>query len=182
MTVIYPYITIGGSGTRLKQLSPLDKHLLYFKDKQIIQWILDIIPDSKIIGERKTNSRKETLEQISESYNNILIIDCDIIPFGFDRTKIDTDTDCVFIFTSPQLKWGSVLLDNNNRVISSSENNNISNIKSSGIYFIKDLKHTLAHMTDNSILSAMIGAKTIYENTFVRLGDVADYLSAINIC
>jgi hypothetical protein len=182
MTVIHSYVTIGGSGTRLKQISPLDKHLLYFRDKQIIQWILDIIPNAKTIGERKTNSRKETLEQISERYN-ILIIDCDIIPFGFDINKIDTDTDCVFVFESPKKKWGSVLLDHNNRIVSSSENNNISHTKSSGIYFIKDLKHTLANMTDNnSILSGMIGAKTIYENTFVRLGDVADYVTAINIC
>lgn len=31
MKKIHPYVTIGGLGTRLKQISPIDKHLLYFK-------------------------------------------------------------------------------------------------------------------------------------------------------
>lgn len=178
MTTIHPYVTIGGLGTRLKQLSPLDKHLLYFKDKQIVEWILTIVPNCKIVGAKKTNSRKDTLNQITELYN-ILIIDCDIIPFGFDISQIDVNHDCVFVFTSDKPKWGSVLLEND-RIISISENNHISNIKSSGIYFIKDLKYTLSQMTDNnSILSGMIGARAIYEDTFVRLGDVADYVSAI---
>ena len=38
-------------------------------------------------------------------------------------------------------------------------------------------------MTDNSILSGMIGAKVIYEDTFIRLGDIEDYTFAVkNIC
>ena len=42
------YVTIGGQGTRLKCLSPKDKHLLYFKNKKIIDWILEIVPEAKI--------------------------------------------------------------------------------------------------------------------------------------
>ena len=182
MIKIYPYVTIGGLGTRLKQLSPTDKHLLYFKDKQIIEWILDTVPNCKIIGKIKTNNRKETLYQITES-NNILIIDCDIIPLNLNIGNIDTQIDNVFVFTSNVLKYASILLDNNNQIISTSENKNISNIKSSGVYFIKNLKETLSKMTDNSILSGMIGAKVIYEDTFIRLGDIEDYTFAVkNIC
>lgn len=179
MNDISPYITIGGMGTRLKKISPLDKHLLYFRDKQIIKWILDIIPNAKVIGKHKTKNRKETLKEIPEQHN-ILIIDCDIIPFGFDLSRIDYSQNCVFVFNSHIPKWGSLLLDSNNRVISSSESQNISNIKASGIYFIKDIKNTIELMTDeNSILSGLVGAKTIYEDTFVRLGDIEDYVSAI---
>ena len=89
----------------------------------------------------------------------------------------------MFVFTSNVLKYASILLDNNNQIISTSENKNISNIKSSGVYFIKNLKETLSKMTDNSILSGMIGAKVIYEDTFIRLGDIEDYTFAVkNIC
>jgi len=183
MTEIHPYITIGGLGTRLKQISPSDKHLLYYKDKKIIEWILDIIPNAKIIGYQKTKTRKETLKQIND-VNNILIIDCDIIPFGFNLKNIDVSIDNFFVFESSIEKWASVLLDTEKKLVLSSENNKISNIKASGIYFLKNLKHTLTKMTDdNSILSGIIGAKAIYENTFIRLGDAADYVSAVkNIC
>lgn len=47
------YITVGSYGTRLKGISPKDKHLLYFKNKRIIDWIKDILPSAKIIGEEK---------------------------------------------------------------------------------------------------------------------------------
>lgn len=175
------YITIGGGGTRLKNLSPIDKHLLYYKDKRIIEWILSIIPNAIVIGYEKTNNRVETLKQIK--YNeNILIVDCDIIPFGFNESMIDENTDTVYVFESKKNKWGSVLIDDNKKIIDSSESLNLSDIKCSGIYYIKNLQYTLNKMTNpNSIISGMIGANIIYENTFMRLGDVEDYTSAIKL-
>lgn len=176
-----PYITIGGSGTRLKDISPVDKHLLYFKDKRIIEWIQDLIPNAIIIGQTKTANRKETLGQARDN-DDILIIDCDIIPIGIDISKIPTDNDCVFVFRSDKNKWGSVTLDINNRVCNTSESASISNTKCSGVYFIKNLAKTIQLMTDpNSIVSGMMGADIIYEDTFIRLGDIEDYTSAIKL-
>lgn len=176
-----PYITIGGCGSRLKKISPKDKHLLYWKNKRIIEWILEIIPDAKIIGKNKTNNRIETLNQINGPRKDILIIDCDIIPFGFDKSNIDTSSDAVFVFESKKQKYGSVLIENN-RITNCSESDSISRIKCSGIYFIKDLDTTISKMTNkNSIISGMVGASTVYENTFIRLGDIEDYMEAIGI-
>ena len=41
------------------------------------------------------------------------------------------------------------------------------------------MENTLNKMQDNSIASGIIGAKCIVENTFVRLGDLEDYMEAI---
>lgn len=175
------YITIGGIGSRLKNISPKDKHLLYYKDKRIIEWIQDIIPGSVIVGHKKTNNRIETLKQI-DNCENILIIDCDIIPFGFKKSLITEETDAVFVFQSTKNKWGSVAIDENEKIIESSETSSISNIKCSGIYFIKNLHNTIQKMTNpNSIVSGMVGSNIIYEDTFLRLGDVEDYASAIQL-
>lgn len=175
---MHSYITIGGMGTRLKNISPKDKHLLYYKNTRIIEWILSIVPDAKIIGENKTSNRKETLNYITQN-NDILIIDCDIIPFEFNIDNIDTNNDCVFVFTSKKSKYGSVIL-NNNKILKSSESSNLSDTKCSGIYFIKNLTDTISKMTnDNSIISGMIGASVIFENTFMRFGDIEDYFYSI---
>lgn len=175
---MHPYITIGGIGSRLKKISPQDKHLLYYKNLRIIEWILKIIPNAKIIGEDKTSNRKETLNLIPEN-DNILIIDCDIIPFKFNIDSIDTNNDCVFVFNSTKFKYGSVIL-NNNKILKSSESSNLSNTKCSGIYFIKNLRDTILKMTENnSIVSGMVGASVIFENTFMRFGDTEDYFYSI---
>lgn len=171
------YVTIGGQGTRLKCLSPKDKHLLYFKNKKIIDWILEIVPEAKILGNKKTKSRKETLFEIADQ-KNVLIIDCDIIPFGLDVSLIDTNCDNIFIFESDKNKWGSAKIKNG-ILINCDEKSNISDCKCSGIYYIKNMENTLNKMQDNSIASGIIGAKCIVENTFVRLGDLEDYMEAI---
>lgn len=176
--MIHSYVTIGGCGTRLKGLSPKDKHLLYYKNYRIIDWIKTIVPDINVIGEQKTSSRKETLSLIPIK-NNVLIIDCDIIPFGFNLESLFIDNDCVFAFHSIKNKYGSIIVENG-KVVSCSETNSISNTKCSGIYFLKDLEKTLSSMVDNnSIISGMIGASVILEDTFLRLGDVEDYLESI---
>lgn len=173
------YITIGGSGTRLKPISPVDKHLLYWNNKRIIEWILQIVPNAKIIGERKTNNRFETLQEIKNE-KNCLIIDCDIIPFGLDL-NFDTNQDTVWCFYSDKNKWGSTITENN-KLISVSEQTSISNIKLSGVYYTKSVKDLLDKMefkNKNSIASGLIGSNVLLESTFIRLGDVEDYFNAI---
>ncbi|MDA1120849.1 MAG: hypothetical protein O2887_10245 [Bacteroidetes bacterium] len=170
------FITIGGNGLRMKDISPKDKHLLYYKDKRVIECILSVFPKGKIIGNKKTNNRKETLKEI-EWEENCLIIDCDIIPYGIDSLKFEGDT--IIYFNSEKNKYGSLIVKNN-IVESVSENKNLSSNKCSGVYYIESIKSLLNRMTDdNSIASGMIGAKTIKENTFIRLGDVEDYFAAL---
>ena len=170
------YITIGGQGSRMKNISPKDKHLLYFKNKRIIEWIFDIVPTAKILGEKKTLSRMETLQQIGEE-KNVIIIDCDIIPFGLKIDKFEEDT--VYVFSSDKNKYGAVITENF-RIKKYSEKENISNVKCSGVYCVKDMRMLLKNMKEkDSIISGMINAKAIFENTFKRFGDLEDYYESI---
>lgn len=170
------YITIGGQGSRMKNISPKDKHLLYFKNKRIIEWILDIVPTAKILGEKKTFSRTETLQQIGEE-KNVVIIDCDIIPFGLKIDSLEEDT--VYVFSSNKNKYGSVITENS-RIKQYNEKENISNVKCSGVYCVKDMRILLKNMKEkDSIISGMINAKVIFENMFMRFGDVEDYYESI---
>jgi len=181
MITINKYITIGGHGTRLKNISSIEKQNLYFWNKKIIDHIYGIFPDAKVVGLTKTNSRRETLRQINDRYN-VLIIDCDIIPFNIDLKDIDINKNNVYTFTSAKNKYGSIVVENNS-VVSSSEYNNLSKVKCSGVYFCKDLQSVIENMTDpNSIVSGMIGANIIMEKTFKRLGDIEDYYEAIGLC
>lgn len=170
------YITIGGLGTRMKYLSPVDKHLLYWKDKRIITWIQEIIPSAKIIGNNKTNSRKETLFEL-ENVKNVCIVDCDIIPFGLENMNFYENT--VVCFKSHKGKYGSLQLLEN-RIVSASETENISNIKCSGVYFVEDMNKLLDSMIDpNSVVSGMIGSHVLFEETFMKLGDPQDYFESL---
>jgi hypothetical protein len=181
MITIHKYITVGGHGTRLKNISSIEKQNLYFWNKRIIDHIYDIFPDAKVIGHTKTNNRKETLQQINDRYN-VLIIDCDIIPLDINLNDININNNNVYVFMSNKNKYGSIIVENNS-VVSSSEYNNLSKVKCSGVYFCKDLQSVIESMTDpNSIVSGMIGANIIMENTFKKLGDIEDYYEAIGLC
>lgn len=174
---MHSYITVGGSGTRLKGLSPKDKHLLFYHNHRIVDWIKKIVENAHIVGQEKTKNRKETLKLIPHK-QDILIIDCDIIPFGFNIDMLPTQTDCVVAFYSHKKKYGSIIVENDT-VVACDEKKSISNIKCSGIYFLKDLDATIDRMHDNSIISGMIGASVVFENTFLRFGDAEDYLESI---
>jgi len=170
------YITIGGLGTRMKYLSPIDKHLLYWKDKRIITWIREIIPSAKIIGKEKTNNRRETLLEIARE-KNVCIVDCDIIPFGLENMSFYENT--VVCFKSRKEKYGSLQLVDN-RILNTRESENISNIKCSGVYFVEDMTKLLDNMIDyNSIVSGMIGSYVLFEKTFIKLGDPQDYFESL---
>lgn len=170
------YVTIGGQGSRLKTLSSVDKQLLYLGDKRIIEHILDVFPQAKLLGDKKTNSRKETLQAIA-GQTDCLIIDCDVVPNGCDVSKLTHDT--IFCFSSDKQKYGSIVLQNG-YVTNVDERNSISKTKCSGAYFVKSIDRLLQAMTnDNSIASGMIGAHAVYEDTFIRVGDVEDYYEAL---
>ncbi len=173
------YITIGGNGTRLKPISPVDKHMLYWNNKRIIEWIFNVVPNAKIIGKTKTNNRFETLQEIRNE-KNCLIIDCDIIPFGLNL-NFNTEEDCVWCFNSNKNKWGSAILKND-KLVSVSEQESISNFKLSGAYYTTSVKKLLDKMetiNKNSIAAGLIDSNVIMESTFIRLGDVEDYFNAI---
>ena len=169
-------MTIGGQGTRLKTISPVDKHLLYYKNKRLVEWIKTIIPTIEIIGVEKTNSRKETLNKIA-GYEDVVIIDCDIIPFGIEHMLFTKDT--IVCFWSHKKKYGSVIVEDS-KVIEADEKDSISYIKCSGVYFVESVDKLLEKMEDeNSIAKAMIGSSVIVESSFVRMGDIEDYMEAL---
>jgi hypothetical protein len=176
MTEINVVVSVGGSGSRLKCLSNLEKQNLYFWDKTIIDWIGTIYPNHYTIGVNKTKSRRETLNEI-RSWNNVLLFDCDIIPFGMPELSFKTDE--VVCFTSTKKKYGSVKIENG-LVVESTEKQSTWENKLSGAYFIKSVSKLLERMSDdNSVISGMDKPKVYFEDTFVRLGDREDYLEAI---
>jgi dTDP-glucose pyrophosphorylase len=175
-------ITIGGSGTRMKKISPIDKHLLYYGNKRIIDLIQEEIGPCKIIGNNKTNSRYETLLE-ARGLENCWIIDCDIIPYGIKEINPTEDTIVCFHSMNTK-KYGSVSISDG-KVVDCKEDISISNIKCSGAYFVRSIDKLLRAMEQsenkNSIAGSMIGASIIFEYKFVRMGDVEDYYKALGI-
>ena len=173
-------ITANGKGERMKCLSPKPKHHLYYKDKKIIDHLKILFPEAEIIEGKPSESRRETLEYIRD-YTDCLIIDCDIIP-----SKIDfQNEDFLYYFTSNKDKYGSLDINEDvyggPRVMRASETKSISQNKCSGVYFVKSVSELLDRMKTDSIAEAMIGAKAIKEDSFIKLGDPQDYYEALGI-
>jgi len=177
---MYVYVTTGGSGKRLKAIYPGDKQNLYWGKLTILEWIFKIFPQAETIGDEKTNSRKETLQILLRRgiKNDILIIDCDVIPHGISL-KETGQQDQIWIFNSKKPKYGSLII-NGETLEEACEMKPLSDWKASGVYFIKDLEKTLQKMEDpNSIAKSLIGAKCVVEDTFFRGGDLEDYYELI---
>jgi len=170
-------ITAKGKGTRMKGLSPLPKHHLYYQDKKIIDHLLSVYPEAEVLEGEPDNSRRETLGRIKD-YTDCLIIDCDIIIPG--RLKINTETDCLYYFNSNKEKYSSIKV-RGGIVMAASETKSISENRCSGVYFVKSVFDLLHRMDTDSIAEAMVGAVALYEDNFIRVGDPADYYEALNI-
>tara|TARA_R110000824_G_scaffold385455_1_gene579734 strand:- start:2681 stop:3208 length:528 start_codon:yes stop_codon:yes gene_type:complete len=172
------YITVGGQGTRMKMLSPLDKHQLHYGNKTILGHLFDIFPNAILVGDKKTKSRKETLKEL-QGEEDCLIVDCDVIPYGCQQEPFKKDT--IYAFNSEKNKYCS-LLERNGLLAGAYENESITNIKASGVYFVKSIDLLLENMGDeNSLASGMISADIKKEDTFLRVGDVEDYYEALGL-
>ncbi len=172
------YITVGGQGTRMKSLSPSEKHQLYYGDKKILEHLFDIFPNAILVGDKKTKSRKETLKEL-QGEEDCLIVDCDVIPYGCQQEPFNKDT--IYAFNSEKNKYCS-LLESNGLLSNAFENESITNIKASGVYFVKSIDLLLERMVDeNSLASGMISADIKKEDTFIRVGDVEDYYEALGL-
>lgn len=141
-----------------------------------------------------TQNRKEQLEYMRK-WKNVLIVDCDVIPVFAKPTFVPDfkeffewlptqPNDYIFCFSSDSPKYCGLHFDfekNVSGMLESAIEREISETKicrSSGLYFLKDVRATVDRMTDpNSIASGMIGAKFIPEQTFIRVGDPEDYLA-----
>lgn len=172
-------ITANGKGERMKGLSPLPKHELYFGDKKIIDHLLEIFPGAEVLTGFPSNSRRETLERIKD-YTDCLIVDCDIIP-SMVYVPNNFSGDWLYCFWNTKEKYSS--FKTKDHLISEvSESKKISDVHCSGVYFVKSVKRLLKKMTDdNSILSGMIGANTLQEADWIKLGDPEDYYEALGI-
>jgi len=195
-------ITANGEGSRMKALSPIPKHLLHYGGKRIIECIIEALqpfghvkvfgfyPGSKnaenwmVCG--STESRKAQLELIRD-WKNVLIVDCDVIPvlnFPVWEQLMNVfcagPDDMIVYFDSDNPKYGGLVMDKDCRLNSAKERGQGQKCRASGLYFLKDVGATVDRMTDpNSIASGMVGARMVYENTFIRAGDPEDYLSAL---
>lgn len=175
-------ITANGEGSRMKCLSPLPKHELYYGDKKIIDLLLEKFPGAEVLTGFPSKSRRETLERIRD-YEDCLIVDCDIVIDESSMIVKDGrfDGDVVYCFISDKQKYSSVKF-NNDGIYETSENNSISDCKSAGVYYVKSVSRLLDSMTnDNSIVSGMIGAKAILTKSIIPVGDPSDYYEALGI-
>lgn len=202
-------ITANGEGSRMKALSPKPKHLLYYGGKRIIDCIVEALsPFGKplVFGAfpgsanaenwmicASTKNRKEQLELIRD-WKNVLIVDCDVIPaFAAESFKgptpkirrdfestIELEQDAIWCFESNSPKYGGLEMSETGTLAAAKERGQGHKYRASGLYFLKHVCATVDRMTDpNSIAAAMIGARMIFENTFIRVGDPEDYLNAL---
>ncbi len=195
-------ITASGEGSRMKAISPKPKHLLYYGGKRIIDCIVEVLKpfgDVRVFGAYPgsenadnwmvcgpTGSRKEQLELIRD-WKNVLIVDCDVIPvFAVTDWKelvkkfFAGPYDMIVYFDSDNPKYGGLEMSDDYRLKSAKERGHSQKYRASGLYFLKDVGATVDRMADpNSIASGMIGARMIFENTFIRVGDPEDYLNAL---
>ncbi len=197
-------ITANGEGSRMKAISPKPKHLLYYGGKRIIERIIEALQpfgDVHVFGQDYTGiplgmwmecgptpNRKEHLRQLTKIMKtNILIVDCDVIPV-FELLVWEQlmnafcagSDDMIVYFDSDNPKYGGLVMDENWCLLAAKERGQGQNKRASGLYFLKDVGATVDRMADpNSIASGMIGARMIFENTFVRVGDPEDYLNAL---
>lgn len=198
MNKITVIITANGEGSRMKGISPAPKHLLYLGGNRVIDQIalqfrnFDVkvlthydTPGHEVIKCKPTKTRAETLENI-RGLKDVLICDCDILPIGRMNALYFTgvgylDFDTIWCFKSQNPKYGGIYIDDEGNVVRVCEKgDNETNLRASGLYFLKDVGATIDRMTDpNSIASGMIGAKVALEDKFIRLGDPEDYFKAI---
>lgn len=202
-------ITANGEGSRMKAISPKPKHLLYYGGKRIIEHIIealqpfgsvcvfgrysDHLPPGVWRECGPTGSRKEQLDLLL-GWKNVLIVDCDVIPvFSAESFKdptpkirrdfestIELGKDAIWYFESDNQKYGGLEMSETGTLASAKERGQGHKYRASGLYFLKDVGATVDRMTDpNSIASGMIGARMIFENTFIRVGDPEDYLNAL---
>jgi hypothetical protein len=181
-------ITAKGRGERMKGFGPQPKHLLYYRDKRIIDHIKECFTTCEVLDGEPDNNRTETLELL-RGRKNVLIVDCDIIPLEHGLYYLDSidgklqkgDKDVIWCFDSDNPKYGGLYPDKNyflQKVVEKGDTQ--TKCRASGLYFLKDVGATIDRMTDlNSIASGMIGAKMVFENTFIRVGDPEDYLAAL---
>jgi hypothetical protein len=192
-------ITARGEGSRMKAISPRPKHLLYYGGKRIIDHIKEAFApfcEIEILEGKPTKNRAETLELL-RGRKNVLICDCDVIPVFAKPTFISDfkdffdwlpsqPLDYIFCFASGSPKYCGLRFDfsdgGTELLTAATEREDASKriLRASGLYFLKDVGGTIDRMTDpNSIASGMIGAKSIPEQTFIRLGDPDDYLNEL---
>lgn len=191
-------ITANGEGSRMKGISPAPKHLLYYGGKRAYEHIRDALDaygpvyiltsfefeyqGVEWIKCQPASTRRETLENL-RGWENVLIVDCDIIPFGADdiRWAIKLQSDFIWYFHSDSPKYGGLAMDESGRLTFAAERDPDACMRASGLYLLKNMDLTLEKMKadPNGLAAAMIGAKMISERTFVRFGDIEDYQNAV---
>lgn len=186
----------------MKGLSPRPKHLLYYGGKRIIDHIIEALQpfgDVRVFGRFPdhlprgvwmecgvTESRKAQLELIRD-WQNVLIVDCDVIPVvdghvcdAIFYTLLNSETDAIWYFKSDCPKYGGLEMNDDRRLAAAKERGCWQKRRASGLYFLKHVGAVVDRMEDpNSIAGGMAGAWMIFEDTFIRVGDVEDYLNAL---
>lgn len=187
-------ITANGHGTRMQSFG-VPKHEITYKGRRICDYVLDTFPNALLATHHPTkwpntvlrmqqpHSRLSTIQQICRHgvRKDVLIIDCDIVfpKLIFDERMFENNF--IYYFESKLNKYGSFTIKDG-YLSMAVEGGNLQN-KSSGIYFIKDLRELSGNMIDlrtDSILEGMTRSWTrcYKEDVFIRLGDMEDYTQA----
>ena len=93
---------------------------------------------------------------------------------------VELQKDAIWCFESDNPKYGGLEISETGTLSAAKERGQGHKYRASGLYFLKDVGSTVDRMKDqNSIAAAMVGARMIFENTFIRVGDPEDYLNAL---
>lgn len=154
-------VTAAGRGSRMKSVSPLPKYMLHFRGKRIIDHLVESFNPIVLSTEKmdvhtnivipKNESRKETLEHISE-LENVFILDCDIFVPKFlpEYGDLCLNNDILY-------KW---------------------NGRNAGIYFVKSISRLLKNMKGDDIVSGMVDYEVVQKKT-IHLGTPQEYYKAL---
>lgn len=162
-------ITANGSGERMKSITDGPKFSLFYKGKRILEHLIDVFPTAKVLTHydipyidqgriikcEPTNSRRETLEFIQDM-ENVLIVDCDIIPDTLKSLKHSPPEDVTF------WKYGD---------------NTRTEAIPNGLYFLKSVKDRLEAMKDGEIGFIKFNEDCYWDS--LHLGTIDEYYNAV---
>lgn len=172
--------TTGGSATRMQRIAPVPKQFVYYKGKQIQQWIRELLQEVHFVGDGDSPTRYHTLLPLAH-LRNVCIVDCDVIPFGV--RELDFTNDTVLAFPAYSAKYGHITLDHFGKLANVQERGSGLGLKCSGVYYVREMQTLLDRMqhNPNSIADAMRGADVLRESSTIRVGDADDYYNALGL-
>jgi choline kinase len=201
-------IQANGDNIRLGKFFKQPKYELYYKNKRIIEHIIENVKQSgkdvflairegskinfnidgiRVIYCTKTNSRFETLKQcfnVLKSYDSVTIHDCDVIIKHNILKMLKENSLVVTLYKKDGLKYGFVELDEKFDYIIGNEKIKEQDYITIGCYCVdtNQFMEFLNHMNSDSLLeyyNSDINKSVFFSKEHINLGDIESYYQNI---